>query len=94
MFEAFSAITTNDSVVVLVQFGEGFLEQRHPPSAIFGLLGVKYIDLVAPRLNWKSVVNIDVDPFTFNVKLKSENSVFTVLLICSDALNSVWLFSN
>lgn len=93
MFEAFSAITTNDSVVVLVQFGEGFLEQRHPPSAVFGLLGGPWLDLVAPRRNWKSVVNIDPDPFTLNVKLKSENSVLTVLLICSDALNSVWFFS-
>lgn len=52
MFEAFSAITTNDSVVVLVQFGEGFLEQRHPPSTVFGNPGGPWPEAGAPIPHW------------------------------------------
>ena len=89
--QTFCTVTANDSVIILIQFGESFLHERDPPGVVLGHLCSPRSESRTPRSNWQSVININISPIAMNIEFESENALRTVIaLVYYNFLYSLW----
>jgi hypothetical protein len=77
--------STADHLIVYVDFGVGFLDQRQPPSAIDGRFGKSRL----MRVNWEKVINSDVLGATFYESTDGEYTFVSILLLSKHVRDKV-----
>lgn len=82
-----------DSLVVLIELGISLLHEWHPPSIIHRLLGSQGGNIPSPELSVrKSVINVDMMPFSLLPELESEDSILVIIMISDYVGDSRWNF--
>ena len=92
--KTFESHSSDNSFIVTIKLGVGFLKEGHPPGTGIRSLSEGWHISSAVFSSWKFVINVDSVPFVLDPEIKSEGTVLIIFLIPGNSLYSLFTFSN